>query len=145
MSKTLAGVDRLILALLGIVLIALGVWPILIHFNVEFATYLAKWVDHDTWAGLPHQSWWVYALGAATIVLALLGLWLIISNLRHHLIHRPTVEVRIADNLQRQLVLRAVPLDRLQRVVSVSSDSFVHTQQDQIETPVVAVVQSLED
>lgn len=84
MSKTLAGVDRLILALLGIVLIALGVWPILIHFNVEFATYLAKWVDHDTWAGLPHQSWWAYALGAATIVLALLGLWLIISNLRHH-------------------------------------------------------------
>ena len=82
MSKTLAGVDRLILALLGIVLIALGVWPILIHFNVEFATYLAKWVDHDTWACLPEQSWWVYALAAATVVMALVGLWLIIANLR---------------------------------------------------------------
>ena len=84
MSKKLAGVDRTILAILGIVFIALGTWPILIHFNVEFATYLAKWVDHDTWAGLPEQSWWVYALAAATVVLALVGLWLIIANLRHN-------------------------------------------------------------
>ena len=62
MSKTLASVDRVILAVLGLVLIALGAWPILIHFDVGFATYLAEWVDHDTWAGLPEQSWWVYAL-----------------------------------------------------------------------------------
>ena len=83
MSKKLAGVDRFILAILGLVLISLGVWPILIHFDVEFATYLAKWVDHDTWASLPEQSWWVYVLAGATVVLALLGLWLIIANLRH--------------------------------------------------------------
>lgn len=83
MSKTLAGVDRVILAILGLLLIALGAWPILIHFDVRFATYLADWVDHETWAGLPKQSWWVYALAAATVVMALVGLWLIIANLRH--------------------------------------------------------------
>ena len=84
MSKALAGVDRTILAIVGVLLIALGAWPILIHFNVSFATYLATWVDHDTWAGLPEQGWWPYALGLATIVCALAGLWLVISNLRHH-------------------------------------------------------------
>ena len=47
MSKALAGVDRTILAIVGVLLIALGAWPILIHFNVSFATYLATWVDHD--------------------------------------------------------------------------------------------------
>ena len=56
MSKALAGVDRTILAIVGVLLIALGAWPILIHFDVSFATYLATWVDHDTWAGLPEQG-----------------------------------------------------------------------------------------
>ena len=84
MSKKLAAVDRALLAILGILLIAWGVWPILIHFDVSFATYLASWVDHDTWAGLPGQSWWPFALGLATIICALTGLWLVISNLRHH-------------------------------------------------------------
>ena len=45
MSRKLATFDRILLGLLGIILIALGVWPILIHFNVEFAKYLALWVD----------------------------------------------------------------------------------------------------
>ena len=49
MSRKLATFDRILLGLLGIILIALGVWPILIHFNVEFAKYLALWVDHDAW------------------------------------------------------------------------------------------------
>ncbi|MCL8494525.1 alkaline shock response membrane anchor protein AmaP [Corynebacterium sp. B5-R-101] len=84
MSKTLAGIDRTILAVLGLLLIALGAWPILIHFEVPFATYLASWVDHDTWAGLPEQTWWPYALCLATIICSLAGLWLVISNLRHH-------------------------------------------------------------
>ena len=42
MSKKLATFDRILLGLLGIILIALGVWPILINFNVEFAEYLAE-------------------------------------------------------------------------------------------------------
>ena len=59
MSKKLATFDRILLGLLGIILIALGVWPILINFNVEFAEYLAEWVDHDTWRTLGDNNWWV--------------------------------------------------------------------------------------
>ena len=83
MSKKLATFDRILLGLLGIILIALGVWPILINFNVEFAEYLAEWVDHDTWRTLSENSWWVWVLAGASALLLIIGLWLIVVNLRH--------------------------------------------------------------
>lgn len=83
MSKKLATFDRILLGLLGIILIALGVWPILINFNVEFAEYLAEWVDHDTWRTLGENSWWVWVLAGASALLLIIGLWLIVVNLRH--------------------------------------------------------------
>ncbi|MGV0421218.1 hypothetical protein HMPREF3155_03075 [Corynebacterium sp. HMSC06D04] len=83
MSKGLAAFDRFLLFLIAVVLIALGLWPILIHFEVPFATSLARWVDHDAWAALPSANWWPVALGAATMLLAVAGIWLIVANLRH--------------------------------------------------------------
>ena len=53
MSKALRGLDRTIFILLALVLIVLGIWPILMYFNVAFATELARWVQHDVWAGIP--------------------------------------------------------------------------------------------
>ena len=74
MSRKLATFDRILLGLLGIILIALGVWPILIHFDVECAKYLALWVDHDTWKSLADNDWWVWALagGSALLLICLL-------------------------------------------------------------------------
>lgn len=83
MSRKLATFDRILLGLLGIVLIALGVWPILIHFNVEFAKYLALWVDHDAWKSLADNDWWVWALAGGSALLLILGLWIVVANLRH--------------------------------------------------------------
>lgn len=82
MSKKLAAFDRILLGLLCIILIALGVWPILIKFNVEFAEYLAEWVDHDTWRTLSDNTWWVWALAGASTLLLIIGLWLVVVNLR---------------------------------------------------------------
>ncbi|MFS0083471.1 hypothetical protein ACL1G9_13510 [Corynebacterium striatum] len=70
MSKGLAAFDRILLLIIAAILIVLGLWPILIHFEVPFALYLARWVDHDEWAALPQQGWWAAALGTATVVLA---------------------------------------------------------------------------
>lgn len=84
MSKKLAALDRFLLGLLGFILIALGSWPILVHFGVSWAVYLAAWIDHDEWRSLPSAAWWPFALGTATVVLALCALWIIISNIRHH-------------------------------------------------------------
>lgn len=80
MSKALAGFDRALFAVLGLVLIALGLWPILIHLNVGFATYLASWIDHDAWAEAPAQRWWVWVLCALAIICTGGGIWLIFAN-----------------------------------------------------------------
>ena len=82
MSKGLAAFDRIILFLLGLVLLASGLLPILMHFNVDFANEAARWVDHDTWGNLAQQPWFFSLLIGLTIVSALLGLWFIIANSR---------------------------------------------------------------
>lgn len=43
MSKALRGTDSTIFIILSLILIVLGVWPVLMYFNVEFAGYLAEW------------------------------------------------------------------------------------------------------
>lgn len=82
MSKGLAGFLRFIFFILGVVLIALGVWPILIHFGVGFAVEAERWVDRGVWASVPDQPWWLWALIGIAVVSAVVGLWLIISSLR---------------------------------------------------------------
>lgn len=82
MSKALRGIDRTIFILLAIILIVLGVWPVLIYFNVEFANYLAEWVQHDVWAAVPEQSWYIYALIATGILALFFGIWMAIANVR---------------------------------------------------------------
>ncbi|MDO5032362.1 alkaline shock response membrane anchor protein AmaP [Corynebacterium sp.] len=84
MSKTLAGLDRTLLAVLGLLLIAGGLWPILAYFDVPFAESAAKWINHDAWGRVPQAGWWAYALAGATLLIAVSGLWLIISNLKHN-------------------------------------------------------------
>lgn len=82
MSKALRGLDRTIFILLALVLIVLGVWPVLMYFNVEFANYLATWVQHDVWAGIPERSWYLYVLIAVGVIALFLGIWLTIANVR---------------------------------------------------------------
>ena len=96
MSKALRGLDRTIFILLALVLIVLGIWPILMYFNVTFATELARWVQHDVWAGIPEQSWYIYVLIATGIIALFLGLWLTITNVRSHRFN--AVESAVSDD-----------------------------------------------
>lgn len=80
MSKVTAGVDRVLFFLLGIILVTLGLWPILIHFGVRCARYLALWVDHDAWARAPQAGWWLWTLVGLTLALTAAGVWLIVEN-----------------------------------------------------------------
>lgn len=96
MSKALRGTDRTIFIILSLILIVLGVWPVLMYFNVEFAGYLAEWVQHDVWAGIPEQSWYVYALIAVGIVALFFGIWMAIANFRTHRFN--SVEAAVSDD-----------------------------------------------
>ncbi|MDY3126924.1 MAG: hypothetical protein SOW59_02170 [Corynebacterium sp.] len=82
MPKSQLLFDRLIFIKLGIILILLGLWPVLMYFDVSFALNAARWVDHSTWAAIPKQSWYVYLLAGLGIVALFLGLWLGASNIR---------------------------------------------------------------
>ncbi|APT93261.1 hypothetical protein CPHO_10555 [Corynebacterium phocae] len=88
MSRAVAGLDRTIFFILGLVLIALGLWPILVYFGVDFAEHLARWIDHDQWAAAPEQEWWVWALGIGAGVAALIALGLIWANLHMRRINK---------------------------------------------------------
>ena len=84
MSKKIAALDRLLFGLIGLAFIAVGVWPILVHFRIQPALYLASWIDHEAWRALPNAGWWPFALAVATVLFSLCALWIIISNIRHH-------------------------------------------------------------
>lgn len=88
MSKGLAAFERVIFFIMGIVLIALGTWPILMHFDVPFATEAARWVDHDAWAAVPSTGWWPLALIGVAVLALFLGLWLLVANLHPHKLDR---------------------------------------------------------
>jgi hypothetical protein len=53
MSKGLATFERILFFVLGLILLLLGVWPILLHFDVPLAVEASRWVDHAAWAAVP--------------------------------------------------------------------------------------------
>lgn len=96
MSKALRGIDRTVFILLALILIVLGVWPVLMYFDVEFANYLSEWVQHDVWAGVPEQSWYIYALIATGVLGLFFGIWMAIANVRTYRFN--AVESAVSDD-----------------------------------------------
>src|SRR5699024_8973277 len=96
MSKALRGLDRTIFILLALVLIVLGVWPILMYFNVEFAAELARWVQHDGWASVPEHSWYIYVLISTWIIPQFFVSSLTYSYVRLHCFN--AIETAISDD-----------------------------------------------
>jgi len=76
MSRGTLALDRVMTALAGLVLVALGVLGIL-----WWAGRLGSVPDHVDLSGIrwwPRQQWWPWALGVGGVILALLGLrWLL--------------------------------------------------------------------
>lgn len=92
MTRTLAGLDRLLAMLLGLVLLAVGVGAVIWQggwYHRAPRTLTAPWLSSATTA-----SWWPWAAGIGGIVLILLGLrWLVA-----HLPHRRTSSVKLAGS-----------------------------------------------
>lgn len=88
MSKLTAFIDRFIFFLLAIGLIVFGLWPVLVYFDVQFAKDLALWRDPQAWQQLPEQDWYEYLLWGVLVGSVIIGLWLIIINLRRRTFSR---------------------------------------------------------
>ncbi len=79
MSRGTLAVDRLLTALAGVVLTALGVIAVLWYAG-RLGSAPTR-VDLGGIRGLSRQQWWPWALGAAGVILALLGLRWLLSHL----------------------------------------------------------------
>lgn len=107
MSKRLAGILRTLFIILGLVLIALGVWPVLLHFDVGPIVELTRWVDHGIWAALPTHAWWPWALGAAAVLCTILAFWIIVATFKVHRINKVSSE---ASNDDGSIALQMNPI-----------------------------------
>ena len=82
MSKLTAFIDRFIFFFIAVGLIVFGLWPVLVHFDVQFAKDLALWRDPEAWKTLPEHDWYEYLLWGVLAGSIIIGLWLIVINLR---------------------------------------------------------------
>ena len=82
MTPVARGIDRVVTAAVALVLLAAGGWAIAYRVNLRVAR---DWAAHIQPQALPRAtewSWWAVALGGASIVATLLGVWLLLLHLR---------------------------------------------------------------
>lgn len=82
MRRTLNLVDRLVVGLVGLVLLGAGVVALLWWQQVSVVVDEIEQInDHEIYTA-PEQGWWPWSMLAATIVLVVAGLWLVLANVR---------------------------------------------------------------
>ena len=110
-------IDRILVTVLGLALLATGAFGLLWYFDVPFAVDAWSRFDREEFAALPTQSWWNAALAATIVVSALVAIGLLIGNLSP----RRTGTLVIADD--ESLGIR-VELDPLARAVAAEIAQF---------------------
>lgn len=86
MTRRTVAVDRLLVLLAGLVLVAAGVGAALWQLG-RLPGATDRFVLASGVADAPRQGWWAWALGAAGLVLLAAALWWLLSHLTRH---RPT-------------------------------------------------------
>lgn len=82
MSTTLRVFDRLLTALVAIVLLAGAALVIGYGVHAPMARDAATRIDAEAFGRAPDWPWWSLALGAAGVVAVLVGAWLLLLHLR---------------------------------------------------------------
>lgn len=84
MSRGLAFLDRLIVFLFGVVFLAAGLWALARALDPELIRAWPELIDAHVIDSAANWQWTPVILAAATVILTLLGLWLLLVNLRRH-------------------------------------------------------------
>ncbi|MBV7292746.1 alkaline shock response membrane anchor protein AmaP [Corynebacterium sp. TAE3-ERU16] len=82
MSHGLAFVDRLLVFIVGLALTFLGLWSIGLFLDVPEARRVTSYADQGMWANAPDLGWYDWALVGVLVGGIIIGLWLVIANLR---------------------------------------------------------------
>ncbi|PWJ52796.1 hypothetical protein SAMN06264364_11748 [Quadrisphaera granulorum] len=88
MSRTVAGFDRLVVFVLGLVLVvggaATGAWALNLLDDVGLpASSVPQQISTGPVTDAAGQPWWAYATAAGAVVLGLLGLWWLLAHIPH--------------------------------------------------------------
>lgn len=94
MNRIVAGIDRLLVLLVGLVLVLGGAFALAYHFGVPFAHDWMRHMDRLWYYTAPDQNWWPYALGIVAVLAAFSGVALLSTNLSR----RRTDETVLDDN-----------------------------------------------
>lgn len=84
MKRSTASIDRLIALLLSASLILGGLLVIAYRAHWHFAERVFAHAEPRWYRDAPKETWWDWSLLGASILLALLGLWLLLANLRRN-------------------------------------------------------------
>ena len=82
MTKTLSFFNRLAVFLLGLLLILVGLFPIAEYWQIPYLVEAADFVDRTRLIDLGYQDYYITALIIGAIVAAILGLWILLANIR---------------------------------------------------------------
>lgn len=82
MTKTLSFFNRLVLFLLSLLLIAAGLFPVAEYWQIPYLVDAADYLDRTRLIDLAYQDHYVTALIIGAVVAAILGLWILLANIR---------------------------------------------------------------
>ena len=82
MTKTLSFFNRLVVFLLGLLLILAGLFPIAEYWQIPYLVDAADFVDRTRLIDLGYQDFYVTALIIGAVISAILGLWILLANIR---------------------------------------------------------------
>ncbi|MGC0365342.1 hypothetical protein ABH922_003326 [Rhodococcus sp. 27YEA15] len=82
MNRWISSVDRVVVALIGLALVAVGAYAIAWDVRVEQIRRWTSRLDRPTLAALPDQPWWQWALIGTFAACLVIGIALLYLNLR---------------------------------------------------------------
>ena len=132
MTKTLGFFDRLIICLLGLLLIAAGLIPIAEYWDIPYLSDAAEYVNRSRLTGLSDQSAYITALIISDIIAAVLGLWVLLANIRSRAFSNRSIVP--ADPEHGETVVN------VQRVAEAACTTLEHTDEIRRATSKVAMV-----
>ncbi|MGB3675784.1 MAG: hypothetical protein WA988_15220 [Candidatus Nanopelagicales bacterium] len=84
MRRSTSNVDRLVTAAIAIVLLGAGIFTIAWRLDVALANKAIAHASPRWYALAPQQNWWDWTIGAIAIGAFVLGMWLLLANLRRN-------------------------------------------------------------
>lgn len=81
MTRRLAFIDRLIIFLLGLLLLAGGLVPAALYWDIPYVSEFVRGINRSLLTDVPGMNWYTGALIGTMIGAFILGLWMIMPNI----------------------------------------------------------------